>query len=448
MNKKPKIVLVAVLFSSLVASFVLGDNLVFASEFEGSEAHWTNVCSTWQTDPGTVQKCNEYRSYLSTKAAEKKNEAANAQSKIDSMQGDIEELSKLSYEYTQNLNSINAEVDATNASIAESDAALGKLETQIEEQGKVVDARTQVVLDRMVDLQVLINTNKYVSIVMGSEDLVSFIQKSKSVGEFTEQDNQLIEELNEAIAQLEADKAEQVRLKEMQETQKAVLVSKQEEAQAISDANDTVYASMLDQTNNLAAARNEAEAEASSIGGLMPSVPMPPYVPPVTPGGDGNTGGEVDPGGNGGWGSAQANFYSGWYDSSRNIFSAAGYTGQCTWYVFGRANEMNGGAYTGLPTGNAAQWIGQAQARGLATGNAPRSNSIMVWGTGGYGHVAYVESYDGNTIRVSEGNVNSPGGGLPMWTDLSTAIQYTLDSTMPYSSYLAIRGNPIGFIYL
>lgn len=447
MKRKLKMILATVTLGAIVTTFILSNSSVFASEFEGNELYWTDVCSTWQTDEAIKQKCVQYNSYLHTKANEKINEATKAQEEIDSMQGDIEKLSLLSIEYTNNVAAINGEIASINNSIAASEEALSKLQTEISEQEEVVDARLNVVLDRMVDLQVIINTNKYVNILMGAEDFVSFIQKTKSVGEFTEQDNEKISELNEAIAKLETDKEEQNRIKEMQEVQKSELVAKQEDAKAIADANEEVYARMLNQSDNLATARDGATAEANSIGGLIPSVPAPPYVPPIILDENGEV---IEDGGDAGgsWGSAQANFYDGWFDSSRNIFSAAGYTGQCTWYVYGRANQQNGGAYRGLPTGNASEWISQAQARGMATGNTPRSNAIMVWSTNYFGHVAYIESFDGETIRVSEGNINAPGGGLPMHTSLETAIMYTMDSTMPYSQYISFRGTPIGFIYL
>jgi surface antigen len=71
--------------------------------------------------------------------------------------------------------------------------------------------------------------------------------------------------------------------------------------------------------------------------------------------------------------------------------------GYCTWYVASR-----------IPVpwlGNAWEWYGQAQAYGWPTGQSPRPGSIMVTWESGYGHVAIVESVNGDgSWRVSEMN--------------------------------------------
>ena len=75
-----------------------------------------------------------------------------------------------------------------------------------------------------------------------------------------------------------------------------------------------------------------------------------------------------------------------------NPYSAAGYYGQCTWYVWGRAYELTGVQFG--CTGAATQyqyWVNSS---------VPRENSIMVWG----GHVAFVEAYDGTNITISQAN--------------------------------------------
>jgi surface antigen len=78
--------------------------------------------------------------------------------------------------------------------------------------------------------------------------------------------------------------------------------------------------------------------------------------------------------------------------------------GYCTWWVAQRR------AVTWR--GNAIEWYGNAQAQGYAVGDTPAPGAILVrrsatWG--GYGHVAYVESVEGNTFTVSEMNVAGVG---------------------------------------
>ncbi len=89
---------------------------------------------------------------------------------------------------------------------------------------------------------------------------------------------------------------------------------------------------------------------------------------------------------------------------SANIYS---YVGQCTWYVWGRVNQVLEIELPGW--GNANDWCSGAKASGYDTGMTPSLNAIVVWYSGAYGHVAFVESYteDGD-VTISEGNYNNP----------------------------------------
>lgn len=75
--------------------------------------------------------------------------------------------------------------------------------------------------------------------------------------------------------------------------------------------------------------------------------------------------------------------------------------GYCTWYVASRRNVAW--------SGDAWQWYGNAVAAGYAVGSQPVPGSIMVTWESGWGHVAYVESVNGNSFTVSEMNVNGWG---------------------------------------
>lgn len=70
--------------------------------------------------------------------------------------------------------------------------------------------------------------------------------------------------------------------------------------------------------------------------------------------------------------------------------------GYCTWYVASKRS---------VPWhGNANQWLWNSRAMGYGTGRSPRVGAIMVTNESWYGHVAYVESVNGNTVTISEMN--------------------------------------------
>ena len=99
-----------------------------------------------------------------------------------------------------------------------------------------------------------------------------------------------------------------------------------------------------------------------------------------------------------------------WWDSANNEFTD-GNKFQCTWYVYGRANqylELNGTKYTKWlgSRGNAQTWYYKKDNGGekyFECGKEPRQNSIVVWKSGSYGHVAYVEAVDlvNNKVYIS-----------------------------------------------
>lgn len=140
--------------------------------------------------------------------------------------------------------------------------------------------------------------------------------------------------------------------------------------------------------------------------------------------------------------------------NSKNTLTTSGFKGQCTWFSFGRALQVSGKK---MPTGNAQTWINSAIAMGYETGSQPSYNSVVVLSSDRFGHVAFVEAYDGETITISEGNI----GNACRDDDSCSQVEYAnehakeLVRTKTYSSfdeYRRINKNNgytiIGFIYL
>lgn len=77
--------------------------------------------------------------------------------------------------------------------------------------------------------------------------------------------------------------------------------------------------------------------------------------------------------------------------------------GYCTYYVATRR---------AVPSswGNAGLWLGNAQRAGYATGRTPAVGAIMVTRESWWGHVAFVESVNGNSFTVAE--MNYAGWGV------------------------------------
>jgi Surface antigen len=128
--------------------------------------------------------------------------------------------------------------------------------------------------------------------------------------------------------------------------------------------------------------------------------------------------------------------------------------GQCTWYAWGRANQLFG--ITNLPTGNAKEWLSLASQKGFRTGLDPAKNSIVVFAGTTYGHVAYIENWDGTYITVSEANTNwhgyVPPAGVGTYASDETVLLHMRIKTYEYKEFVskfAISNLKIlGYIYL
>jgi surface antigen len=85
--------------------------------------------------------------------------------------------------------------------------------------------------------------------------------------------------------------------------------------------------------------------------------------------------------------------------------------GYCTWWV---AHKRY------IPwRGNAWQWYGNAIAYGRPVGKTPVVGAVMVTWESRIGHVAYVESVNGNTFTVSE--MNYRGYGIQSTRTITTS---------------------------
>lgn len=108
-----------------------------------------------------------------------------------------------------------------------------------------------------------------------------------------------------------------------------------------------------------------------------------------------------------------------------NPFAQSGLSGQCTWYAWGRTYELTG---IDLPCrGNANTWYDVAAQNGFTVSGTPRENSVICWEGGAfadYGHVGFVEAFDGTNVTISQSNYNWSGwydGKMTMtWDELNS----------------------------
>lgn len=125
----------------------------------------------------------------------------------------------------------------------------------------------------------------------------------------------------------------------------------------------------------------------------------------------------------------------------------------CTWYTWKMANEKAGVSLPGW--GNANTWYSSASKAGYSVGSEAKNNSIIVWNMTSYGHVAYVEKVDGNTLYVWDSEDNCIDEDDPEYVE---CLKEAVDEQSDRACFL--KGKPaackydvneyevIGYIYL
>lgn len=142
------------------------------------------------------------------------------------------------------------------------------------------------------------------------------------------------------------------------------------------------------------------------------------------------------------------------YKASANPYAkptekGSGYSGQCTWYAWGRTREVTG---IELPwSGAAYKWIEAAESAGYAVDMSPSANSIAVWQIDPLnGHVAFVESVRGDSVTFSQSNWSptvdsqlSYEEGVRLFQQQKNTVTRTKEDMLVYSDYVLI-----GYIHL
>lgn len=108
------------------------------------------------------------------------------------------------------------------------------------------------------------------------------------------------------------------------------------------------------------------------------------------------------------------------------------YTRECVSYAAFRVDQAYGWPKYWTRGGNDAKnWLSKARAYGIPTGTEPKVGSVAVLTAGSYGHVAWVESVDGNKITISDYNSDLNGNYSRYSTKASNFTGYIYFDQMP-----------------
>lgn len=404
-------------------------------------------------------------SVLSTAPAVSADAVSDAQSAIDSNKSETDKLLKdIATANAENIklqDQISANTDKINSLKTDIDNAnkkIDELNGEIETAKAEVQQRTDALKGQLVALQKqsgnTVSGNVYLDFVINSKDFSDFVSRSFAVGKLSKANREALDSVKEAKSQydtllneqektkqnLQADKSEletkQADLKDMKaksdqqqedlnkkiNDNRATLVALQtqyeEAAKAVQlaqqKATDTAKASEKQDTNasnnkeNEAAKNDATDNKAKQDNKSNDSTDTNKTTALTTTSdalsqGDGSTHGIV-----------AGNTYP-W--------------GQCTWYVKQVA------PWAGNNWGNGGQWGSSAAAAGFRVDHTPAAGSIIVFlpgqsvggqwtADGAYGHVAYVQSVNGNSVTITQGGMGFSNPAGPNTQTISGAGSY------------------------
>lgn len=267
MRKIKKIILAAVLCLS-----VMVPSTMQAYNFEGRENEFLEFCSQSLTNQDDADLCIAFKDYMYQKVNDIKDNMANMTSEIEKLKVDIENSGQQLKEYEKQLEEMNAQIEALEASIASLEAEIILQEEKIVEKEEDIALRDAQIKERMVDMQSFASINAYIDVIMGASDLVDLIRRVSVLQDITKYEQDQIEALNEAIKQLEFDKAELERMKQEAIDNKALVETQKANIESLKAAVEAVIAEYNMIKNQLEASIRESEIMGAEIQKNIPKI--------------------------------------------------------------------------------------------------------------------------------------------------------------------------------
>jgi len=317
---------------------------------------------------------------------------------IRAIQGQVNQLQSRAGVLNEKANSLQGAVNALNAEkriiqaqVDLSQAKFDKLTRDIAANKVKLKDNQKALGDTIADLY-----------VDGEISPLEMLASSKNVGEYMDKNtyqtairdklNSTITTIKELKEKLEADQKAAARVLEDQKNQRAALAAKEAQKQKLLNetrGEEAVYRQQSAQKQSeIQKLRDQQTAEIlarASSGGGFTELP-----------GDPNRGGYPAA-----WANAPMNAY---------VDNWGMYTRQCVSYAAFKVQQVYGNMPYWGGRGNANEWGGNARAAGIPVRSTPKAGTVGVQYSGTYGHVAWVESVNGNgTLTISQFNANWTG---------------------------------------
>ena len=362
-------------------------------------------------------------------------------SETDKLLKDIASANADNIKLQEQISDNTEKIEKLKTDIDQSNEKINKLNGQIEGAKVEVEKRTEALKGQLVALQKksgdTVSGNIYLDFVINSEDFSDLVSRTFAVNKLNKANKEALNDVKEAKDQYTALLNEQEKTKANLQSDKSELETKQNDLKSMKEKSDQQQADLNkkieDNKATLVALQSQYEEAANAVKLAQDKANATAQVADAkkddnksnnndnkatetkaTPEATSSNAGSISQGDGSTHGIVAGNTYP-W--------------GQCTWYVKQVA------PWAGNNWGNGGQWGSSAAAAGFRVDHSPAAGSIIVFlpgqsvggqwtADGAYGHVAYVESVNGNSVTISQGGMGFSNPAGPNTQTISGAGSY------------------------
>ena len=229
----------------LMTAFSLSYISVQAEDFKGQEEKYIKLCSSSKLTDKQQKTCQEFNTYLKDKNKELAKDTKETQKNVKNTENTIQDIIK--------------QMTDLEAKAASTQKELKYIQDSIESYNKNITKKQKTLEERMYAMQTTMNSGIYVSYLLGAEDFTDFMSRAANFKELTQYDNDIIEELTNAMKEVQ----------KQQDTLKILKESIEQDKLAQAELKERFTAKLKEQNKELAANNAEVSKNQESIESIQ-----------------------------------------------------------------------------------------------------------------------------------------------------------------------------------
>ena len=229
----------------LMTAFSLRYISVQAEDFKGQEEKYIKLCSSSKLTDKQQKTCQEFNTYLKDKNKELAKDTKETQKNVKNTENTIQDIIK--------------QMTDLEAKAASTQKELKYIQDSIESYNKNITKKQKTLEERMYAMQTTMNSGIYVSYLLGAEDFTDFMSRAANFKELTQYDNDIIEELTNAMKEVQ----------KQQDTLKILKETIEQDKLAQAELKEKFTAKLKEQNKELAANNAEVSKNQESIESIQ-----------------------------------------------------------------------------------------------------------------------------------------------------------------------------------